>query len=276
MKYSMISDSHIHSNCSFDGLDSVDEICKKAISLNMHSITITDHFESYLYYNNQDDKYGNFKVLIPKSISEIKKAQVKYDGELNIYCGLEVGEPLHDGYATQKVMTLANFDFLLGSIHCIKGYEDFYFLEYTKESAREMLSLYFQEVYTMVKFCNFDSVAHLTYPLRYMVGRDKIDISIDDFKEEIDEILKLIIEKNVAIEVNSSGLRQEIGVTLPEIDVIKRYKELGGKYVTVGSDAHNVNDLASGIEEVYDMLIECGFKNYTVYDKRMPRLINIK
>ncbi len=274
MKFSKISDSHIHSNNSFDGVNTVDEICKKAIELGRYAITITDHIEANLYYSDKE-KYGDFSTLIPQSIKYIKEAQEKYKGKLKIYLGIEVGQPLQDEKVTNEVLSLTKFDFALGSLHSINGYEDFYFLDYKKENIDNLLTLYFEELYQMAQKANISSLAHLTYPLRYIVGNNNIQVDLNKYKTYIDEILKAMIKRDIALEINSSGLRQTIGEPLPSVNIIKLYKKLGGKYVTVGSDAHCIEDLSKGIITVYDLLVESGFSHYTLFEKQEPKLIKL-
>ena len=91
----------------------------------------------------------------------------------------------------------------------------------------------------------------------------------------LDEVLLTVIKNDKAIEVNTSGLRQVIGRTLPGEDVIRRFKALGGKYVTLGSDAHRWGDIGSGIEDGLRLLGACGFTHFTVYEKREPQLLPV-
>ena len=79
-----------------------------------------------------------------------------------------------------------------------------------------------------------------------------------------------------ALEINSAGLRQPIGITSPDESIIRRYKELGGKYITVGSDAHYAEHLGAGISEAYELALSCGFEKIAVYQDRMPTLIPIE
>ena len=96
-----------------------------------------------------------------------------------------------------------------------------------------------------------------------------------DFQDRLDKVLKKLSENDKALEVNTSGLRQKINRTLPDEDVIRRFRELGGKYVTIGSDAHRWGDVGSGIEDGLQLLLKCGFTHFTVYEKRKPKLLPI-
>ena len=75
--------------------------------------------------------------------------------------------------------------------------------------------------------------------------------------------------------LTQSGLLTSIFGDVVLSDIIKRFKELGGKYVTIGSDAHRWGDVGSGIEDGMRVLLKCGFTHFTVYEKRKPRLLPI-
>lgn len=273
MKYKFISDSHTHSENSFDGNDSVIMMCERAANLGLYSVTVTDHCECNEYYENEENV--NYRKCIEDSIRDTAKARAMYISKVNIYTGIELGQPCQDRKAAEEVLSLAEYDFVLGSLHNLRGEKDFYFLEYTKENVPELLERYFRELLELVEENNFDSLAHLTYPMRYIAANPEITTDMSCFKDELDEILKKLAENGKALEVNTSGLRQMIHKTLPDEEVIRRFRELGGKYVTVGSDAHRWGDVGSGIEDGLQLLLKCGYTHFTVYEKRKPKLLPI-
>jgi histidinol-phosphatase (PHP family) len=128
----------------------------------------------------------------------------------------------------------------------------------------------------MIKWGKFDVLAHLTYPLRYFYSQSNLDINLDEFKDQIDEILNLIIEKNISLEINTAALRQPLNKLSPDIDILKRYKELGGKYVSVGSDAHYAEHLSADIDVAYSAALETGFEYITFFEKRTPMMMKIQ
>ena len=87
----------------------------------------------------------------------------------------------------------------------------------------------------------------MTYPLRYIVGEHGIPVDMSKFSDKVDEILSLLVKNEKALEINTSGLRQKLGKTMPEEDVVRRFKQLGGEFVTVGSDAHYAKDIGAGV-----------------------------
>lgn len=270
-----ISDCHCHSNCSFDGIDSVDALCNQAISLGLYALTVTDHCEASGYADPINSEFGNFSQLIPKSIVEMKAAQKKYKDKLHVYRGLELGQPMQDLKSADTALALDDFDFVLASVHNVAETKDFYWLDYTKSFAYDVLGRYFEEVLETARWNHFDSLAHLTYPLRYITGEHNVQIDLKDFEKIIDEIFLTLIKNEKALEINTSGLRQKIGKTLPDEKLIKRFKSLGGKYMTIGSDAHCVKDLGKGLEQGLEVIKKCGFDAYTIYDKHCPVQIKL-
>ena len=122
----------------------------------------------------------------------------------------------------------------------------------------------------MLEWGNFDILAHLTYPFRYLYSRNNIRVDINEYKPLVDQILSLAAEKNISIEINAAGLRQPINRLSPEFDTVKRFKELGGKYVSVGSDAHFAQHIAVGIKDAMQVAKEAGFDCVTLFQKRQP------
>ncbi|MCI9272765.1 MAG: histidinol-phosphatase HisJ family protein [Clostridiales bacterium] len=269
MRYRYLSDCHIHSDNSSDGADPVMMLCERAASLGFYTLAITDHCECDAYFTEEYDK------SIRQSFFETHKAKAVFDGRLKILSGVELGQPLQNLKAAEDALTACEFDFVLASAHVLPGREDFYCMEYIKSEIPALLQEYFQYVYEMTEWGKFDSLAHLTYPLRYMAGK-KIQVDLSQFQEEIDRILLRLIADGKALEINTSGLRQEIGCTLPDLNVVSRFRELGGTYVTIGSDAHRWADVGAGVEDGMQLAQRAGFKHFTLFEKRTPRLIPIE
>lgn len=277
MNFRHISDMHTHSNCSFDGRDSVLEMYKKACEKGLVHIAVTDHFEAPFYFN-QRQEYGDFKSSIKRCVDEVNDIKKKNaeDNSTEILLGLELGSALQDIAATNEILAFGEYDFILASLHNISGYKDFYWLDYTKYDCEKLFELYLKEISDLISWTAFDSLAHLTYPLRYMIGASDIDKITHRLSDAIDAVLSKLAKNNKALEINTSGLRHKMNKTLPSKDIIKRFKALGGKYITIGSDAHNTDDLAKGVAQGMQIAKECGFDQYTVFKSRQPCLITIE
>ena len=85
----------------------------------------------------------------------------------------------------------------------------------------------------------------------------------------------MLIDNEKAIECNTGGLRKSIASTNPCTDILKRYRELGGEIITVGSDAHAPADIAADFGQAAEILKSCGFDYYTVFEGRQPYFYKI-
>lgn len=274
--FDFICDCHTHSKWSFDGCETIDDMCKQAIKLGINVLTITDHCEINGWNTPKDSEFGDFSKLIPQSIKHLKESQAKYSNKIKLLRGIELGQAVQDLKSADIALSLDDFDLILASVHNVRDTKDFYWLKYTEDSAKKILYTYFNEVLEVVKWNKFDSLSHLTYPMRYITGVNNISIDINEYLSIIDKIFTTLIRNNKALEVNSSGLRQEIGVTMPDKFLLKRYYSLGGKLITIGSDAHKTSDLGKGINETLYLLKNIGFENYYYFEKHKPVAVQIK
>ena len=122
---------------------------------------------------------------------------------------------------------------------------------YSEEHGRKfmdvdvILTRYFEEILELCQWGQFDSLAHLTYPLRYITGQYHIPVDLSRYDSIIDEILRTLAQKGLGLEINTAGLRREIGQTAPTLPYIKRFRQLGGEILTFGSDAHRAQEPGS-------------------------------
>ena len=86
----------------------------------------------------------------------------------------------------------------------------------------------------------------------------------------IQEILEIVIKDEKGIEVNTSSHRYGLKDSTPSRDILKLYKELGGKIITIGSDSHKIEHLGAYINEAKELLKELGFEYYCTFEKMEP------
>ena len=276
MNKQILADSHSHTTCSPDGRDSVLEMCEKAKSLEFSYYTVADHCECNDY---KGIEFGfNYEKGVRFSAEKVAEArEIMTAPGFTVLRGMELGQPMQNIKAAEDALDREH-DFVLASVHNIKNFEDFYYLDYEKTSDAvidELLQSYFSEIMETIEWGRFDAIAHLTYPLRYIVGDHKRSVDIKKHMGSIEKIFAIMIEKNKALEVNTSGLRQNIGCLLPNESLLKRYHEMGGRLVTLGSDAHTSDDLGKGISEGIAVLKSVGFDEYAVYIEHKPKMVSI-
>lgn len=272
MNHKFASDCHNHSHCSPDGRHSLPDMLARAKELGLYAWTLTDHCEC----NQFDDPRHNYRQRVQNAWAEMSALEA--DG-IRFYRGIELGQPMQDLEAAEAALTGRDYDFVIGSLHNLRDKPDFYYMDAAAmdpEEIHALLADYWAELLAMIAWGNFDTLGHLTYPLRYIQGEHGVHVDMDCHAGTIDEIFAELIRAGKALEVNTSGLRQKLGATMPGLDLLKRYRAMGGKLVTLGSDAHCAEDLGKGIDEGMELLKAAGFTQFAVYEKRQPVLLPLE
>ncbi len=265
---------HFHSRCSFDAEHPLTELCAVAQKAGLRYLCLTDHCDLVDEFGVDDDTWD--WAAIDRELSE---ARARYP-DLEICRGVELGEALMRPEPAKKVLSEPGIDFVLGSMHHTVRREDFYHLRYTDAGKCErILEEYLYCLLAMSRTDDLDSLAHLTYPMRYIRYRDGVKVDIRRFDDLIREILKNLAERGKALELNTSGYRQGMGGPMPDEYILKMYRELGGELITIGTDAHVPEHMASDLDRGEALLEACGFRYVTLYRNRKPiqmRLEDVK
>ncbi|MGL5054037.1 MAG: histidinol-phosphatase HisJ family protein [Cetobacterium sp.] len=261
----IISDYHIHSNFSGDSIENLDKICKKAIELGIKEIAITDHMDLDVKENYNSP---NFTLNLNEYISTILKIKDIYKKDVDIKIGMEFGIQKHLGSIGDEIIKKNPFDFIISSVHSIDrlllDQKEFW----CNKSRDDAHNKYFLEILRSVEnFNQFSVVGHLDFITRYGgVDKNKI-IDYIKYGDIIDKILKTLISKGKGIEINTSGIRYNENRFYPCDDIVKRYFELGGEIITIGSDAHKSSDVGKDFKKAYDFLENIGVKYISSFDK---------
>ncbi len=266
--YHNLFDSHTHSDNSHDGHDSISMMCESVSTNNLIGFCVTDHYECNMPENHSDTRLRD-------SIFEIRKAQAAFKNQIIITCGIELGQATHALDVAEGVLSNFTFDFVLGSLHNIRSTPDFCKLDFHTLDIGKILTQYYEEMLELAHWGKFDSLSHMTYPLRYIEGIQKIPVDMKPYEELIREILKTVASQGKAIEINTSTIRQGLGATMPPLSYVKLFRELGGEYVTIGSDAHWAKDIGSNISDGMQLLKEAGYDYFTIFVKRQPTPLKI-
>ena len=260
MQTERIIDMHVHTDNSPDGIHSPMFLCEQAVEKNLRAVAFCDHCETDKFFEH---KYNH---MVFHSYFECVKARSAFEGQLLVLIGLEIGQPLYNRKLSDKIVSDKNYYVILGSIHTPKGFDcDVKNIAYDKIDVYRFMKDYINELCELAQWDGCDIMAHITCPMRRIQGKYKIDFDYSRIQKETDELLELIIKNDKVLEINTSGLRQMMNRTMPDVDLIKRYRQLGGKYVSIGSDAHSANDLGAGIREGMIIAKECGFDTLSFF-----------
>jgi histidinol-phosphatase (PHP family) len=266
MKY----DYHIHTSFSFDSKASLESVVKKSISLGLSEIAITDHV---------DFSFPSQKPLMPQHIgtmvADIQKIQEQYKNTISILIGAEFSLRTDLAGILDELTKAYDFDFIIGSTHDIEGIDFSSEAPYENISKQQAYDSYFINMLDVITdLDSYDVVGHLDYVQRYGKYEDK-SLLYSNHSDIIDEILKTIIHKGKGIEINTSGYRYNLDKPHPSSDIIKRYHELGGEIITLGSDAHFVEHITDHFDTAIGILRAVGFKHITRFKNRKPSFVQI-
>lgn len=238
-------DFHMHSLVSFDGRDTAVKMAQAAQAAGLREICFTDHLD-------YDPLEPQLQLAFDTQTYNDTYDFLELPG-LSIRRGAEFGLLRQDTATPQRDISRRQFDFIIGSVHFVEDL-DVYFAPYWQNKTVEQAErLYLEEVLACVTVHeHFDVLGHLTYISKARCNPTHRPILYEDYRELVDEIFRQLIKKDKGLEINTSGLERS-GVFLPTADYLRRFKALGGRIVTVGSDAHDARRVGENCSEAVQM-----------------------
>lgn len=270
----IISDLHMHCEFSSDSDSPVQAMIESAIQKGLHYICFTDH-QDFAYVPSKETPELTFQLDGDHYFNTMLQYKEQYKKQIEIGIGIEFG--LNKSFK-QDILTMANkypFDFIIGSSHDVNGLDPYDKSYFETLGEKEGLRVYFQSIVENAKeFDIFQSYGHLDYAARYLLS------GYDFYKPEeyfdiLDEAMKQLIQKGKGIECNTSGLKYGLGSPHPNTKLLKRYFELGGEILTIGSDAHKPEHIAYEFDMIAELLKSIGFRYYTIFRKQKPEFFKL-
>lgn len=240
-------DCHTHTNFSTDSNMEIENLIKVSKELGIGTI-ITDHMDykhivpgEFIFdpdeYFNKYEKYRSDKLLL----------------------GVEIG---FREDSLEKIIKLNQnypFDFVIGSIHVVKGIDIYYREYYEGKTKKQAYDEYFGAVLSLVNHPDlFDSLGHIDYITRYSTYEDR-SLYYKEYADQIDEVLKGLSREGKAIEINTRKINNK-NVANTYIEILKRFRELKGQYITIGSDAHRLEDIGINFKIAKEITQMCKLK----------------
>ncbi len=264
----MFYDYHMHSYYSGDSKTPMKEMIERSIELGLKEICFTDHVDYDIIGN------PNNVIDYEKYSEEIKSLILKYENQISIKKGIEMGLQPHLFDRCSEEIKKYNFDFVIASIHTINRNE-LYTGDYHKgKTQHEAYEGYYTQLLNMVNnFNDYCVLGHIDLIKRYGGFSTILDDSL--FSDYLEAILKKVIHDGKGIELNTSSFRYKLPDLTPSKNILKMYKDLGGEIITVGSDSHNPSQIAVKFEYVHEVLKSIGYKYICRFDKMNPEFIKL-
>lgn len=287
----MYADYHIHSEFSDDSRESMENQIERAIELGLDEICFTDHVdygikkdwgEGDIQWRGGDGvNYGDAykepmaNVDYPAYFDKMRRMKEKYGNRIRIKQGLEFGiqtitiekyEKLWERYREE-------LDFVLLSMHQVDN-KEFWNQEFQRgKTQKEYNEAYYLEILNVMRqFKHYSVLAHLDLIVRY--DRNGT-YPFSEVKDIIAEILKQAIADGKGIELNTSSWHYGLSDTQPSGDILRLYRDLGGRIITIGSDGHTTKYLGDHIVEAQEILRGIGFEQICTFEHMVPVFHNL-
>ena len=253
-------DSHLHTDFSHDSRVPLELYAAQAAQRGIREIAITDHVD----FLPGAPGYEAFDFGERERV--IRDAAERWAGKVTIRFGVELTYESRFEDEIREHLRSHSYDYSIGSVHAVLGSpycHDRIEAFATGITVAEAVAPYFVEVQAAIRSGLFDTIGHLDQCKRWL----RPWFSAADFAtipEAYEPLLLALVDSGTALEVNSSGLRDNTGETYPGPWVVRRFRELGGERVTVGSDAHMPQAFAFGLEEACEIVAAAGFNRLTL------------
>lgn len=257
----MIFDSHSHTSFSSDSDMNAQEAAAKAASLGI-GLVFTEHYDyDYCFSKNFKDMDFRFDP------EEYWKAYEPMRGT-NLRLGAEVGLTMASMAPNIEFITRAPFDMIIGSIHCVDGYDLYYPSYYEGKDKKAAYDKYLAIMADMAALNPYiDVLGHIDYICRYAPYDDRA-LLYDEFGDGINRVLEAVLATDTIMELNTRRLNDR-QTALELMPIYKMYRQLGGRYITLGSDAHNVDAIGMNFSMARDFADSLGLQVVTFCRREM-------
>ena len=289
------ADYHLHSSFSGDSDTPMEEMILRGIELGLTKMCFTEHndfdypatkpmptnagipggiADTAAAGTDASDSDivtdGMFELNPDSYLYDFLKLKEKYVNLITLCFGVELGLQPHLSKENAAFAKAHDYDFIIASSHICNGKDPYYPYFYEGRTQEDAYLEYFESILDNLKsYSNFDVYGHLDYIVRYGPKKDE-GYSYEAYHDIFDRILDRLISMEKGIEINTAGLAKGMHDANPCIGVIRRYRELGGEIITVGSDAHKPEQITYAFDRAADILKDCGFRYYTTFEKRSP------
>jgi len=253
-------DYHIHTTFSPDGSAAPEAMCRRAIELGLPEIGFSEHWDV--------GPYEEITRFLQPEVwwGELTRLRELFAGQLTLRAGIEVAEPHLYPADSAAIIALLPFDYVLGSVHFVGPHMMFDEKYFRRCTADEVYLPFFAELEQMVRLADMDIVAHFDVPTRTAIPIFGYDVT--RYEQPIRRILDLVIARGLALDVNVAGLRKPANNLMPDPLILHWYRQMGGERLTLGSDAHHVEQLGQNMDQALQAVREAGFTHLTQYESR--------
>lgn len=260
----MLADYHLHSSYSFDGKQTLEELCEAALRQGLDEIAVTEHMDLFR------GKPYRYILNCEESFRELEKVRKRYQGVLTIRRGIELGQPMRNPEEAEAFLRDWPLDFVIGSLHNMEHDIDVGTYRYDQVDWDVFFPHYLEWLKDLAENYDYDVLGHVTYPMRYLYLQTKRELSPMAWKDAFSEIFRIVIARGKGIELNTSSIARGTGPLMPTEELLVLYRELGGEIITTGSDAHVKEQTGKTARMGQGILRKAGFSYFSTFENRHP------
>ena len=271
----MFADYHVHTEFSDDSVYPMGTVIQDAIAMGMNEICLTDHVDYGVKIDwdcGKQIQYRNGEPLAnvdyPRYMFEIDRMKRLYGNKIRIKTGLEFGIQKHTIPDFQRLFERYAFDFIILSIHQVEN-QEFWTQDFQRgRSQKEYQQRYYEEMLAVVRdYKDYSVLGHMDLIARYDLAGV---YPFEKVRPVIEDILRIVIADGKGIEVNTSSHRYGLTDTMPSANILKLYRDMGGRIITIGSDSHKPEHLGAYIRETQALLKSLGYKQFCTFEHMRP------
>ena len=254
----MFFDSHIHTSFSADSEMRAEEALARAKEQGI-GLVFTEHLD-YDYPSAGKEQF----IFDPEAYWTAYEP-LRAAGNLSL--GVEMGMMASARKKNAAFVQRVPFDFVLGSIHFLECKDLYYPETFAGREKAEMYHEYFTVMCDEIYAHPFiDALAHIDYIARNATFAHP-EISYGDFADDIDAVLRALIETDTVLELNTRRFDAPCA-RASLVPIFRRYRELGGRDVTLGSDAHRTDAIGFSFAAARAMAESLRLRTVTFFARR--------
>jgi histidinol-phosphatase (PHP family) len=226
----------------------------KEIGFSDHSPMERDDFDDWRMYFSDLDNY----------VEKVRKAQREFP-QLKIKLGLEVDYlPGYENWI-QRLAARHPWDYFIGSVHYVSESWD---LDNPKKLSHwkqrdpfEVWTVYFERLTMAAESQLFDIIGHADLCKKFCY------VPTQDCTHLYERFLRTAAANDVAIEINTSGLRKDCKEMYPSPRIVELACEFGVP-LTFGSDAHAPTEVGLNFNEAIQLARTAGYTHWRRFTQR--------
>lgn len=259
----LVPDYHLHGQFSKDSTALLSDYCYYASKTGIREIAITEHFTLY----REDKNYSGFDYQA--FIEEVERCRLLFKGKLVIKAGIEVDyHPYLEQEIRKEIAKWNQLDLVIGSVHYVGGKSTLK-SKLKREEEKPFVEDYFLIMEQMIRSGIFDVIGH------FDVFRRSLNegFEIEPYLATVERMMYKAANKNIALEINTSGFKHGLNDLFPNGKIVEIFKNCGGIHITIGSDAHHIEELAAMQEKGIAAAKLAGFLQISCFARRQPYLV---